>query len=185
MRLLVFAPELLALNAEDLHPDAAWRGRVVGNNLRRQRRVAHDHVVGSWLCKHALREVGGEIIVDNEFAHHALRNVRFPWSVGRGIGWTYALCLQMCAAKTVHVFVEVHHLEAVELIRDFLDLLLLPGLNGLDTLSVPFDICAGCFLVLSASLHSAAGDFAIVNALNSVVTEWASFYLCAVHVEIW
>jgi len=35
------------------------------------------------------------------------------------------------------VLIEVHHLEAVELVRDLLDLLLLAGLLKLDTFGVP------------------------------------------------
>lgn len=52
-------------------------------------------------------------------------------------GGMYALCLQVCAAETVVVLVEVHHLEAVELVRDLLDLLLLAWLDDLHAFGVP------------------------------------------------
>lgn len=57
LRLLVLAPELLALDAKDFHPDAARRRRVVGHDFGRERRVAHDDVVGAWFGEHALGEV--------------------------------------------------------------------------------------------------------------------------------
>jgi len=72
LRLLVLAPEFLALDAKDLHSDAARRGRVVGHDFGRERRVAHDYVVGAWFGEHALGEVSGEVVVDDEFAHYAL-----------------------------------------------------------------------------------------------------------------
>ena len=72
LRLLVLAPDLLALDAKDLHPDAARRGRVVGHDLRRERRVAHDYVVGARFSEHALGEIRGEVVVDDEFSHYAL-----------------------------------------------------------------------------------------------------------------
>jgi len=43
----------------------------------------------------------------------------------------------MCSAQTVVVFVEVHHLEAVELSRHLLDLFGLIVGNGFDTLGGP------------------------------------------------
>lgn len=36
---------------------------------------------------------------------------------------TYPLSLQMCTSQTVMMFIEVHHLETIELIRDFFDFL--------------------------------------------------------------
>jgi len=50
---------------------------------------------------------------------------------------TYALCLQMCAPQAVMVLIEVHHLEAIELVRHFLDLFLLARLNDLHAWSIP------------------------------------------------
>lgn len=43
----------------------------------------------------------------------------------------------MGATQTMHVFVEVHHLEPIELIRDLLDLLFLARLDRLDAFSIP------------------------------------------------
>lgn len=43
----------------------------------------------------------------------------------------------MRAAKAVHVLVEVHHLEAVELCGDFFDLFGLPGLDHFDAFGIP------------------------------------------------
>lgn len=50
---------------------------------------------------------------------------------------TYTVSLQVSAPETVMVFVEVHHLESVELIRDFFDLLLLVRLLDFDTFCIP------------------------------------------------
>lgn len=49
----------------------------------------------------------------------------------------------MCASQTVVVLIEVHHLEAVELIRHFLDLLFLSRLLNLDSFRVP-TVKEGC-----------------------------------------
>lgn len=49
----------------------------------------------------------------------------------------------MCASQTVVVLIEVHHLEAVELIRDFLDLLFFSRLLDLDPFRVP-TVKEGC-----------------------------------------
>lgn len=43
----------------------------------------------------------------------------------------------MSATETVHVLVEIHHLEAVELGGDLLDLILLARLGELDAFSIP------------------------------------------------
>lgn len=43
----------------------------------------------------------------------------------------------MCPTETVHVLIEVHHLEAIELIGDRLNIRLLVGLLNLDTFGVP------------------------------------------------
>lgn len=75
----VFTPEFLSLNAEDLDADAARGGDVVRDELRGEGGVPHDAVVGSWFGKHALSEMWSEVIVDGEFADHALREV----SLGR------------------------------------------------------------------------------------------------------
>jgi hypothetical protein len=59
---------------------------------------------------------------------------------------TYALCLQVRASQTMHVLVEVHHLESIELIADFLDLLLLAWLDGFNTFRA-FLSCPPAFTV--------------------------------------
>ena len=53
---------------------------------------------------------------------------------------TYTLCLQVCASQAVVVLVEVHHLHALELLRDLPYLLLLAGLFDLNTLRIPADV---------------------------------------------
>jgi hypothetical protein len=181
--LFVFAPEFLALDAKDLHPDATWGWRVVGHDFGRERRVAHDYVVGSWLLEHALSEVLREVVVDREFAHYALHRVLRVLVFGDS--WTtYALGFQMGSSEAVHVFVEIHHLKAVELVGHFLDLFLLAWLDGFDAWSIPFYIGAGSFLVLSTGFDGPAGDFAIVNVLNPMVADGAGHNLCAVHLGV-
>jgi hypothetical protein len=85
----------------------------------------------------------------------------------------------------VHVLVEVHHLEAIELIGDFLDLLFLSRLDSLNAWSVPLYVCPGSFLVLSASFDRAAGELAIVDVLNPVMAHRASLDLGSVHFGVW
>lgn len=51
--------------------------------------------------------------------------------------WTYALCLQMGTSEAVHVLVEVHHLEAIELVGNRLDLISLARLDNLNTFCIP------------------------------------------------
>lgn len=72
LSLLVGAPDLFSLHAEDLHADAARRWRVVWYELRGERGVAHDAVVAGGSSEHALSEMGWEVVVDGEFADHAL-----------------------------------------------------------------------------------------------------------------
>lgn len=57
--------------------------------------------------------------------------------------FTTYLCLQVCPSKAVMVLVEIHHLESIELIRDFFDLLLFTRLNHFYTLGVPPDVLVG------------------------------------------
>src|SRR5689334_12527429 len=97
---------------------------------------------------------------------------------------TYTLSLQVRASQTVHVFVEVHHLEAVELVCNFLNLFLFSRLNNLDTWSIPLDVCARSFLVLSACFNCAAGNLAIVYILNSMMAHRASFNLRSAHLVL-
>lgn len=75
----------------------------------------------------------------------------------------------MCASQTVHVLVEVHHLEAVELVRDLFDLFLLARLDDLYAFSVPLDILARRGFVLTTSLDGAARNLAIVDVGDLVV----------------
>lgn len=63
----------------------------------------------------------------------------------------------------MHVLVEIHHLEAVELVRDFFDLLLLARLNDFYALSIPVDVFARRRLVLTTSFDSAAGNLSIMD----------------------
>ena len=51
---------------------------------------------------------------------------------------TYPLGLEMGASQAVMMLIEVHHLEPVELIGDFLDLFFLARLLNLDAFCVPF-----------------------------------------------
>jgi hypothetical protein len=76
----------------------------------------------------------------------------------------------MRASQAVHVFVEIHHLEPIELIRHLLDLLFLARLDGLDSRIIPFDIGPRSFLVLSPHFDSPARYFSIVDILDLVVT---------------
>jgi hypothetical protein len=71
--LLISAPDLFSLNAKDLHADSTWRRRGVRDDLRGERRVAHDAVVAGGLREHALGEVWWEVLVDDELADDALR----------------------------------------------------------------------------------------------------------------
>lgn len=43
----------------------------------------------------------------------------------------------MGTSKAVHMLVEVHHLKAIELIGDFLNLVLFTFLDELDTFGIP------------------------------------------------
>ena len=75
----------------------------------------------------------------------------------------------MSASQAVHVLVEVHHLEAVELIRDLLDLFLLIRRNKFYALGAPFYVLARRRLVLTTSLDGATGDLSIVDVRDLVV----------------
>ena len=74
---LIGAPYLFSLHAEDLHADAARRWRVVRYELRCERGVAHDAVVAGRFGEHALSEMGREVVMDGEFADHALCTGQF------------------------------------------------------------------------------------------------------------
>lgn len=89
----------------------------------------------------------------------------------------------MCAPQTVHVFVEVHHLEPIELVRNLLDLLLLARLNSFHALSIPLDVFAWRGLVLASSLDGAAGDLSIVYVCDFVVRDWAGHDLTVAHCD--
>ena len=81
---LISAPDLFSLHAEDLHANAARRWRVVWYELRGERRVAHDAVVAGGPGEHALSEMGWEVVVDGEFADHALY-------------WSVSGCYRLCS----------------------------------------------------------------------------------------
>jgi hypothetical protein len=98
---------------------------------------------------------------------------------------TYALCFEMRASEAVHVLVEVHHLETVELIGHCLDLLFLAWLNHFDTRRIPFDVCTRCFLVLTTSFDCAAGDFSVVYVLDLMVAHGACCDFRSIHVGFW
>lgn len=97
---------------------------------------------------------------------------------------SYTLCLQMSTSETVHVLIEVHHLEAVELSRNLLDLFLLARLLEFDAFGIPrtvesvwqrekradwiplpFDVAAGSRLVLAICLDCATGRLASVGVV--------------------
>ena len=67
------------------------------------------------------------------------------------------------------MLVEVHHLEAVELIGDLLNLFLLARLNGFYALTVPLDVLARRRFVLTTSSDGATGYLSIVEVRNLVV----------------
>lgn len=69
---LVLSPDLLSFDSEDLDSNAARRGNVIRHELRSERRVAHNAIVGTGFREHALGEVRWEVVMDNEFAEDAL-----------------------------------------------------------------------------------------------------------------
>jgi hypothetical protein len=72
----------------------------------------------------------------------------------------------MCPSQTVVMFIEVHHLEPVELIRDNLNLLLLVVRDDFDALSVPSDILSRGWLSFVVGLEGAIGSLASVNVMQ-------------------
>jgi hypothetical protein len=90
----------------------------------------------------------------------------------------------MCAAQAVHMLVEIHHLKTIELVGDLLYQLFLSWLYRFYARSVPLDVRAWRFLVLSTSLDCAAGDLAIVDGLNPMVAYGAGFDLSFAHVHV-
>jgi hypothetical protein len=64
-----------------------------------------------------------EIVVYDELAHNT------------------PLCFEMRATEAVHVFVEVHHLEAIELVGDIFYALLLARLLKFDAFGIPETSC--------------------------------------------
>ena len=56
------------------------------------------------------------------------------------VGATYPLGLEVSSPQAVMVFVEVHHLKAIELAGYLFDLLLFSGLGLLDAFGIPFDV---------------------------------------------
>jgi hypothetical protein len=88
----------------------------------------------------------------------------------------------MCAPQAVHVLVEIHHLEPIELRRHLLDLLRLARLLHLDALGIPLDVLARRRLVLPPSFDGTAGDFAIVDVRDLVVADGASDDIGRTHI---
>lgn len=121
--LLVLTPDLLALDAKDLHANSSWCWDMIGHDLWCERGVPHDHVIYSWTLEHALSQMWCEIVMYDELAHDT------------------TLCLEMRATKAMHVLIEVHHLKAVELVGDIFDALRLAWLFGFDAFSIPLDSC--------------------------------------------
>jgi hypothetical protein len=72
LSLLVFPPKLLAFDTEDLDSNTSRRSYVVGDQLRSERGVSHDHVVLSGLREHALGKVCREVVVDLDLADDTL-----------------------------------------------------------------------------------------------------------------
>ena len=72
LSVLVLTPDLLALDAEDLHADTTGESDVVGGQLGKEGGVAHDDIVSTWVLEHALLEVLGEVVVDDEASGNAL-----------------------------------------------------------------------------------------------------------------
>lgn len=80
--------------------------------------------------------MGWEVFWDDKFANNTL--VWLEAMFGEQLTQlTYPLCLQVCPSEAMVVLIEIHHLEAVELVRHFLDFLFFPGLLDFDTFSVP------------------------------------------------
>lgn len=63
------------------------------------------------------------------------------------------LSLQVSASKAMHVLIEVHHLEAVELVRHGLYLFLLSRLSDFDARRIPADVRSRCRSVLTERRH--------------------------------
>jgi hypothetical protein len=88
----------------------------------------------------------------------------------------------MRAPQAVHVLVEVHHLEPIELRRHLLDLLRLARLLHLNALGIPLDVLSRRRLVLPPSFDGTAGDFAIVDIRDLVVADGASDDIGRTHI---
>lgn len=136
MGLLIFSPNLLTLDAEYLHTNASRSRHAIWDEKRQKRGVSHDAIVRAWLGEHALREVRRQLVMDDEFAHDAL-NRTLVYALTWYATITYALCLQMSASQAMHVLIEVHHLESIELVGDRLNVDLLFRRYNLDAFVVP------------------------------------------------
>lgn len=85
--------------------------------------------------------MGRQLVVHGDFANDTLRElVSTYWGVSYAVA-THALCFEMRASQTMMVFVEVHHLKAIELVGDLLDLFFLAWLLDLHPLGVPVQCC--------------------------------------------
>lgn len=94
---------------------------------------------------------------------------------------TYPLSLEMCASQTMHVLVEIHHLESIELIRSFLYLLRLPIRYNFNTFSIPFDILPWSWRVLATSSDCSVSNLTTTDVLDLVMPSRASSRFLSVH----
>lgn len=197
LSLLVLTPNLVALDAEDLHADTTRCGHIVCNQLGGERGVSHNHVVCARLLEHALRQMLGEIVLDYELANHALRMS----ALDSFLMATYSLCLEVSASQAVVMFIKIHHLESIELSSDLFDLLLLarlrlldagsvPGKNqlvcGIGLVSLPFDVFRHCDVLfytsdlvkLLKSAWRASSVISMLIMLQPLVELWTTINDC-------
>ena len=79
------------------------------------------------------------------------------------------------------MFVEVHHLESIELIGDSLNFFHFTWLDDLNLWIIPLDITSRSQLVLTTRFDGATGYLSIVNVFDPVMSGWTSEGLCAAH----
>jgi hypothetical protein len=98
--------------------------------------------------------------------------------------FTHALRFQMRASKTVHMFVEIHHLETIELIGHCLDHLFLARLDRFNAWRIPFNVCTRSLFVLTTSFDCTARHFPVVYVLDLMMAHRADPDLCPIHVGV-
>lgn len=136
MCLLVFTPDLFAFNAEDFHSNTTWSRLVIGNELRCQGGVSHDHIIRSWSFEHTLSKLWCQAVVNDEFTNNTLSNGQSDTNAYEK-ELTHSLCLWVRSTVAVMMLIEVHHLQTVELFGNLVFGLLLAFLFMLDTFSIP------------------------------------------------